>query len=353
MHITRVAPFVIRFGRLGDTLLLAPLLHHLHRGYGAPCTLLGTGPFSAPLYAADPNVAHVLQVNARHRPLALSPQRWRMLCVLRAHRDAAIHVAETEPRALAKIRRMLALAGVREDHCVFVTDTPARRDEHWVDRLLRACGHPPPACANAWRPPEPPVERAPRLYVAHADRDDCAQWLRHHGWHGEPVWLLQPANQRSMRWNGPRATNDDDKAWPARHWVAVLHALRADDPGAGIVLCGAPREAPLLEAIAAEAGMRNLLVAARELPLRRLLALCEVARGMLSVDTGPAHVAAAMGCPLVLLYGAQPRALWLPRSPAGSAVVALGGPPQYARVADIAPDAVIAALRRLLPRNAG
>jgi heptosyltransferase-2/heptosyltransferase-3 len=74
---------------------------------------------------------------------------------------------------------------------------------------------------------------------------------------------------------------------------------------------------------------------------------------MLSVDTGPAHVAAAMGCPLVLLYGAQPRALWLPRSPAGSAVVALGGPPQYARVADIAPDAVIAALRRLPPRNAG
>jgi heptosyltransferase-2/heptosyltransferase-3 len=99
--------------------------------------------------------------------------------------------------------------------------------------------------------------------------------------------------------------------------------------------------------------VRKLLVAARELPLRRLLALCEIARGMVSVDTGPAHVAAAMGCPLVVLYGAQPRALWLPRSPTGSAVVALGGPPRCARAADIAPDTVIAALRSLPPRNAG
>ncbi|TAN05907.1 MAG: lipopolysaccharide heptosyltransferase family protein [Rhodanobacteraceae bacterium] len=348
----RATPLVVRFGRLGDMLLLAPLLHHLHRGYGEPCVLLGTGPFSAPLYAADPDVTCVLQVSARHRPLALSPPRWWMLRALHAHRNAAVHIAETEPRALAKIRRMLALAGVRADHCVFITDATAKRDEHWVDRLLRTCGHPPPACASAWRPPEPPIERAPRLYLTGADRADCARWLRRHDWRGEPLWLLQPANKRSMRWNGPRAASDDDKAWPAGHWIAVLHALHADDPGARIVLCGTPPEAPLLEAIAAQARIPNLVVGARELPLRRLLALCEIARGMASVDTGPAHVAAAMGCPLVVLYGAQPRTLWLPRSPTGSAVIALGGPPRYARAADIPPDVVSAALHGLPARNA-
>lgn len=37
-------PIVIRFGRLGDMLLLAPLLHRLHRGYGNACVLLGDPP---------------------------------------------------------------------------------------------------------------------------------------------------------------------------------------------------------------------------------------------------------------------------------------------------------------------
>lgn len=81
------------------------------------------------------------------------------------------------------------------------------------------------------------------------------------------------------------------------------------------------------------------------------MALAEIADGMLSVDTGPAHVAAAMGCPLVVLFGAQPLSLWLPRSPTGSAVIALGGPPQRSRVGEISPHEVIAALRGLPPRD--
>jgi len=102
-------PIVIRFGRLGDMLLLAPLLGRLHRGYGEPCLLFGTGPWSAALYDAHPDVARVLQVGARHQPLAFNPERWRMLRALHRARDAAVHVCETEPRALAKIRRMLAV----------------------------------------------------------------------------------------------------------------------------------------------------------------------------------------------------------------------------------------------------
>ncbi|WHZ20304.1 MAG: hypothetical protein OJF55_002453 [Rhodanobacteraceae bacterium] len=343
--------FVIRFGRLGDMLLLAPLLNRLHRGYGKPCVLLGTGPYSAPLYAGHPDVARVFQVGARHRPLALSPQRWQMLQVLRAHRGAPVHVCETEPRALAKIRRMLALAQVPRERCVFITDTPARADEHWVDRLLRGCGQPSPACSGAWRAPNLRDETAPRLYPNEADRRDRDAWLRTRGWRGEPVWLVQPCNKRSIRWNGLRDQADDDKAWPLQHWVTLLRALRAEHPDTRIVLCGAPRETAPLEAIAAASRLGHLDVAARELPLRRLMALAEIACGMVSVDTGPAHVAAALGCPLVVLFGAQPPSLWLPRSPTGSAVVALGGPPQRSRVAQIRPEEVVAALRSLPARG--
>jgi heptosyltransferase-2/heptosyltransferase-3 len=50
---------------------------------------------------------------------------------------------------------------------------------------------------------------------------------------------------------------------------------------------------------------------------------------------------------LIVLYGAQPPSLWLPRSPTGSAVVALGGLPQRNRVDQIAPGEVIAAWQTL------
>ena len=42
---------------------------------------------------------------------------------------------------------------------------------------------------------------------------------------------------------------------------------------------------------------------ADDLPLRRLLALLSIAHSCISVDTGPAHAAAALNCPLVVLFG--------------------------------------------------
>ncbi len=138
-------PVVIRFGRLGDMILLAPLLEHLHRRWGEPCILLGPGPWSAELYAGHPDVAEIAQVHARHRPLPLSPQRWRMLRILHRTRGAPVYVCETEPRALDKIRRMLTLARIDRAHCVFITDFPAFENEHWVDRLLRVAAQSPPA----------------------------------------------------------------------------------------------------------------------------------------------------------------------------------------------------------------
>lgn len=57
---------------------------------------------------------------------------------------------------------------------------------------------------------------------------------------------------------------------------------------------------------------------------QRLMAMLEHARGMVSVDTGPAHSAAAFDCPLVVIFGMEDPAEYEPRSPSG-AVVALAG----------------------------
>lgn len=341
-------PVVIRFGRLGDMVLLAPMLHRLHGRHGEPCVLLGTGPWSAALYEAHPDVAEIAQVNRRHRPLPLNPERWRMLRTLRRHRDAPVYICETEPRALVKIRRMLRLARIDPAHCAFITDTPVLPDEHWIDRLLRFGAQAPRAFATIpIVDADDPAIRAPRLFLRDADRADRDAWLRAGGFSDRPLVLVQPANKRTMRWNGVRDATDDDKSWPLQSWIELLRAVSREMPRAQILLCGSPAEASLLEQIRRNANSDRVTAAARDLPLRRLMALSEIAHGMVSVDTGPAHVAAAIGCTLVVLYGAQSPRLWLPRSPGGSTVIGVGGPPARGRVDQIPVAEVIDAWRRI------
>ncbi|HEV7489768.1 MAG TPA: lipopolysaccharide heptosyltransferase family protein, partial [Rhodanobacteraceae bacterium] len=73
------SPVVVRFGRLGDMVLLQPLLRHLHGRFGQPCTLVARGDWSTSLYAGHADVARVLNLQDSHRPFALSPRQWRVL----------------------------------------------------------------------------------------------------------------------------------------------------------------------------------------------------------------------------------------------------------------------------------
>jgi heptosyltransferase-2/heptosyltransferase-3 len=117
-------------------------------------------------------------------------------------------------------------------------------------------------------------------------------------------------------------------------------------PHALIVLRGAELEVPMLQQIQQAAGLPSVVVAG--LDLRRFFSLCESVHSMISVDTGPAHAAAALGVPLVVMYGAESPRDWLPRSPSGSPVIGLGGPPVSARVDQIPVDSVFDAWCTLL-----
>ena len=173
----------------------------------------------------------------------------------------------------------------------------------------------------------------------------CAAWIEAQGLNGRPLVLVQPGNRRTMRGSRLRISSADDKAWPIERWAALLQRVHAQLPRAAIVLCGAPRESLLLSWIAAATQLPAVVAA--ELPLPRLLALCARAHSMISVDTGPAHAAAALSLPLVVLFGAHSQLEWLPRSPGGSPVVGVGGPPQSTRLDQIAVETVFEAWRAL------
>jgi heptosyltransferase-2/heptosyltransferase-3 len=363
-----VQPIVIWFGRVGDLILLSALLEVLHRRFGSPCHLIGAGSWLTELYAAHGDVARVSCLH-RYTAWVFDPAWWRTLRALRARRADPVYVCETDPRKLARIRRLLWFSGTEPARCVFIapesspggkiapthwvdaqTDldtalpqTSKVAPTHWIDRLV-SFGRLTPAAFNAadypW-PAAPPPRCAPLLTVSAAARAECAAWLERQGWGERTLILVQPGNRRTMRGRRLRISAADDKAWPLERWAALLHRIHARLPQAVIVLCGAPRESLLLEWIAAAAQLPA--VAAAELPLPRLLALCARAHSMISVDTGPAHAAAALGLPLVVLFGAHSQQQWLPRSPTGSPVSGVGGPPQSNRLDQISVEAVFAA----------
>lgn len=344
-----VSPVVVRFGRLGDMVLLQPLLRHLHRRFGRPCTLLARGPWSTSLYADHADVAGVLNVHDSHRPFVLSPRQWRVISALRRMRHAPVYICEPEPRALAKARRLLNFAGIGREDCTYLCDMPASADEHWVERLLRFGDRAPEAWRDAVDATNVGKRVAPAMHVSDADRADCVAWLRANGWDSAPLVLLQPANKRTMRWNGLRGVGDD-KWWPVERWVSLARSIREVISDSRILLCGAPREAALLRLIGDATADRRVHVIADALPLRRLMALQEIAHSMISVDTGPAHMAAALGCPLVVMFGKVSPAQWLPRGDRGSEVIAIGGPVRGGRIDALSVNEVLAAWAMLAPR---
>jgi heptosyltransferase-2/heptosyltransferase-3 len=109
-------------------------------------------------------------------------------------------------------------------------------------------------------------------------------------------------------------------------------------PEALIMLRGSEEEIEMLGRLRAAASLDSVVVAG--VGLRRLFALCEASHSMISVDTGPAHAAAALGLPLVVMFGAGPQRFWLPRSISASPVLGVGGPPDSMRVDQISVDAV-------------
>ena len=340
-----MTPMVIRFGRLGDMLLQAPLLHLLHRRYGAPCKILTRGTWTQALYAGHPDVGAIESFRARHVPVVFSPERWHAIGALRRHRGP-IYVAEDTRGSLKRIRWLLRLARVPRERCAFINDTFRGTDEHWVDQLLRF-GQTTPAefdaSAYPWQPDD--LQIAPRLYLNAADHADASSWLAQRGFAGAPLVLLQPGNWKTRRWGHRDAI--DPKFWPLERWATLLRAMRADLPAAHLLLCGSPAEAPVLTAIRTSAADVNAHIATGDLPVRRLLGVLPLAHSMVAVDSGPAHLAAAMGCPLVTLYGHYSPRRWGRRSPCGKPVIALGGAPQTKAVADLSATSVIAAWRQL------
>jgi heptosyltransferase-2/heptosyltransferase-3 len=268
------------------------------------------------------------------------------MAALRRTGPGPVYVCEWKGKSVRRVHRLLAMSGVDRRRVINISD-PTKVAQHWSD-WKRDLGEMTPRSLRAQDYPPPQGDWPPRLTLLASELAEASVWLRDRGWTGRPLILVQPGNHRSAsrkrgRW---RRLNKDDKAWPIERWGELLRRVQARTPQAQLLLRGAPTEVPMLKEVAAASGLAD--VAALYLPLRPTFALCTMAHSMISVDTGPAHAAAAVGLPLVVICGVQPPGFWAPRSATGSPVLTVGGPPLTLRADQVPVEAVFNAWCRLL-----
>lgn len=297
---TPVRPLLVRFGAMGDLVLIQPMIQLLAARYGAPVDLLAAGGWVRPLYQGQPDVGEIHLLAKRKLPLWLSAEKRQLLQWLRQTGPRPVWYCDFDE----KLVPLLAQAGLDERWVVRAKAVGTQDGEHLVDFSQRLARTEPPALQHVTANSLTDLDDCdPNLRISAAMQADVQDWLQAKGWLGKPLLLVQAGNRRTMRTGLRRRMSTNTKWWPEDNWAAIIRMLAERHPDAVILLVGAPPEADLNDELLQRAGVAQAFNVARELPIPRLLALQARAAGMVTVDTGPAHTAAAVGCPLVVLFG--------------------------------------------------
>jgi heptosyltransferase-2/heptosyltransferase-3 len=318
-------PLAVRCGAFGDMVLLTALIRVLHARFHAPVDIVTSGPWSGPLLRGQPGVGDIWSVRSRKTPYWLSTDQRRVVRHLRARGAGPTWFCDASDAA----RPLLARAGIPEEFIVDVKNHPLLPGEHATEQWRRLAQIMPAAFAAPAPAGSDDAELAavtPGCYlqVGEAQRIDLETWLRVRGLSAAPLILIQIGNKRTMR-RGLRRLAVNHKYWPNERWAEVLREVRLRCPDHAIVLLGTGPECALNQEVAALANIAHLYNAADDLSIPRLVALLARAAGLITVDSGPAHAAAAVGCPLVVLFGKALPSLYRPRGTAGADVKVLCG----------------------------
>lgn len=284
----------IRLDALGDVLMCTPAMRAIKQSRpGRQLTLLG----SASGAAAAPYIPELDSVISYGAPwIKASPEcepgsQAAMLALLAARRfDAAVIFTSYNQSALpAALLCQLAGIPARLAHC---RENPYQMLSHWV-------AEPEPeqqvrhevqrqldlVASVGWRTSNSALSfSVPAAAVCHVRTRLARRGVAP----GQPFVLLHP---------GASATS---RRYPAALWAQAMQAM-AQRCGWPLVLTGEAAEAALVDDIRAAAGVDAVSLAG-ELDLGQLGAAIQLASVVVSNNTGPAHLAAAVGTPLVDLY---------------------------------------------------
>lgn len=275
---------VIQLRRLGDVVLTTPLVEDLHSAFPDAAIDFLVGARAAPLLDGLPNL---------HERIVYDPARaGAMRRLVRAHAYDWIIDVQSNPRTAL----LTLLSGARVRVGWRVTGWGSA----YTHRLARSGRPPEYVVRERQRLLElvgvPVSPRTARLGVSTAERAAAESALRALG-----------APEGKPRAAMVLSAGESAKEWSVERFADVATALEAG--GTVPVLLPAPGDEAKVAAFRARTAAGIIADAQALRPCMALMASCSV---LLSADTGPAHMAMALGVPTVTIYGPRPPVLWNP-----------------------------------------
>jgi ADP-heptose:LPS heptosyltransferase len=324
---------VIRRDNIGDLVCTTPLLAALRSSF--PRSWIGAlvNSYTAPVLENNPDIDEVLSYDkAKHRSgdqslLSVYWSRVRQIYRLRQRRIDYVLLAaparqESAERMARLIRPRHVVGFAGQGELIDVAATAPTTVVHQVERtfsLLRALnieGLPPPL----------------KVVPASSLKERAASRL--------------PANRPVVGLH--LSAREADRRWPLAHFAGFARRLRAD--GACVLVTWAPGDSrnprfpgddSLAQSFLDDVG-REGMVALATADLAELIAALSICDQVVCSDGGPVHLAAALGKPVLALFGHEDARLW---HPWGVPFELLQKPSRRAQ--DITVDEVWSAWRRL------
>ena len=308
---------------LGDLVAATPALRALRRGYpGAEISLI-TLPWARALAPhLDPDVDRVIPypgapgLDGNDDEAALE----RFIEEMRAERfDLAVNLHGRGPQSTRLVaafaaRRTASLVGGGGGYPHLDISAPWDAEKHETSKLLLLA-----EAAGGVSDGD-----GPRLRVRDEDHRRAAEFLR--GGAGVPLALLHPG------------ASTEEKRWPATGFVRVASGLL--QRGYAVAVTGSAGERGLSKSVCALAP--GALDLSGKTDLSALISLVSNADLLVSNDTGPAHLAYALGTPSITVFGPSTDAgRWGPVDKDRHAVL-LGDP-----ISDVSVEAVLETAGRL------
>ncbi|MCM2323600.1 MAG: glycosyltransferase family 9 protein [Oligoflexia bacterium] len=290
----------IKLRALGDTILLTAPIDELKRAYPEAELHVAVPSRWAPLLEGHPAI-HRLWTYERHADrgarakaaiaFALQLRKEGFDCVLNFHASpssAAIALATG-----AKVRS-IHFHGHRDKNRFSTVTVPGKGVlKPIIERDLdtvRALGV------------EAPSGRLPHVTITPEEASQAANWLKHQGL-GTPLLALSLGASRPT------------KSWPAERFASLALSWCRSENGSVLVAVGPDDEPSLqafLTAVDDKIDLRSRIVTERNLPLRRLAAILAQASVFAGNDSGPKHLAVAVGTPTVTMFGPEQPYEWHP-----------------------------------------
>jgi heptosyltransferase-2 len=290
---------VIRYRFIGDTILTVPFLRNLRAAYPDATIDVLVGPQSGKVLEGCPYINDLIEFDTTrfHKYDSGDSQKRHFLSYvfqLRKRRyDTAFVLKRSLSSALlsfligAKNRIGYSMPG---RNFLLTKTIPWKSDKHEVISTLDVL-----SCANI-----PVIDDHLEAWISSAELAQIDQ-------------IVPQLKTDSRYYLIHAAAAHPDKLYPLDSWSKIITSLY-EEAQLVPVFSGAQADHALYESLSSQAGVNSINLAGK-LSLRQSMALYKRLRFSICVDSGPAHLSAAVGTPTLAIFGPTDPVRWRPYGP--------------------------------------